>query len=92
MSPLFWSPLFSLLRRQIWSGWGGGGLSTQRVVGPGETTWGGGRDAGGELQRLQGSCLAGENRDLGITPRTQEPLSGSREHTPWSPPRSPADS
>lgn len=31
------------VQRHIWSGWGGGGLSVQRVVGPGETTWGGGQ-------------------------------------------------
>ena len=73
VSPLFWSPLFSLPRRQacaesseadlVWVGCGG--LSIQRVMGPGENTWGeGGRDAGRELEWC--GHLAGEDRDLRI--------------------------
>lgn len=72
------------VQRQIWSGWGGGSLAFRGLWGQVRPPREGGRDAGGELEWC--GCLAGEDRDPGITPGTQEPLSESRKYTPWSPP------
>ena len=60
------------VQRQIWSVWGAGVSAFRGLWGQVRTRGVWGRDAGGELEWC--GHLAGEDRDLSITPGTQEPL------------------